>query len=266
MTSKIYEALVDHKIKIFKEHFSTQSKALFWDDKSKKLIHAGEYGRYREDLTSELLKQFTPKHIEFSTGFIVTPQDNVSTQCDLILYDKDFTPALSDGELNYFFPVDSVISVCEVKSDINTRADLENILIKLSNVKKLSHERSQESAPTDGRTFDYENGCNDVFTFVVCNKMEFKLNELPRIIDDLYIENNINHRYRHNLIYSLNDGLVIYKDISSNQLCSYPVFSGVNGITVHQQSSDKVDRMFLSQVYTALSFIQRVCVNLTAYL
>ncbi|HHF3114900.1 TPA: DUF6602 domain-containing protein [Vibrio diabolicus] len=266
MTSKIYKALVDHKIKGFKEHFSAQSKALFWDDSNQKLIHAGEYGRYREDLTSELLKQFTPKHIEFSTGFIVTPLDNVSSQCDLILYDKDFTPALPDGELNYFFPVDNVMSVGEVKSDINTRDELEAILVKLSQIKKLSNERSRESSPTDGRAFNYENECNDIFTFIVCNKIGFKLGKLSQEIDGFYKKNNINQRDRHNLIYSLEDGLVVYRDQASNSLCSYPTFSGVDCLTVHKPSSDEVDRMFVTQVYTALSFIQRVCVNLNAYL
>lgn len=266
MTSKIYKTLVNHKLKSFKTHFSDQSRDLFWDDSQNKLIHAGEYGRYREDLTSDLLKQFAPKHIEFSTGFIVTPKDSVSTQCDLILYDKDFTPALADSKLNYFFPVDNVFSVGEVKSDINTRADLEEILVKLSKIKQLSDERSRGSSPTDGRTFDYNDETNDIFTFIVCNKIKFKLDKIDSEIDDFYKKNNIAQRYKHNLIYSLEDGLLIYKEQQSNGLCSYPSFLGLDSVTVHKASSEKVDGLFVSQLYTSLSFIQRVCVNLPAYL
>lgn len=268
MTSDIYRNLVEHKMKAFRVHFQDQSKDLFWDSNKNKLIHSAEFGRYREELCAELLGQFTPKHISYSTGFVVTPQNRVSTQCDLVLFDKEMTPALDDGNLNYFYPVDNVIGVGEVKSNINSRKELEKILIKLSSTKALSADRSKESGALNGNEFHHELEANDIFTFIICNKISFDLSGLSDELDDMYSRNGIPRRYRHNLIYSLDDGLIAYKlGDKSGDICSFPILKNTNSIFFHKKGVGiEVDRVFLSALYTPLTYIQRLCVNLQDYL
>ena len=64
--------------------------------------HAGEDGRYVEDLVREYLQQFLPRDLEVLTGFILRPavktgdngrerkadQDQHSGQLDIIVYDS----------------------------------------------------------------------------------------------------------------------------------------------------------------------------------
>ena len=70
---------------------------------------------YRERIVSDLLKPFLPSRLAVGTGFIITHQNKQSTQCDLIIYDKENTPVIENGDQR-FFPVECVIGVVEVKN------------------------------------------------------------------------------------------------------------------------------------------------------
>ncbi|WP_444923345.1 DUF6602 domain-containing protein [Microbulbifer sp. DLAB2-AF] len=138
MSSEIFQALVKNKIEVLKRSFDT-SKEIFWDKKTKRLIHAGEYGEYgeyREKAVIDLLKLFIPQNFKISEGFIITSAGDVSTQCDIIIYDPSYCPKIADTEHQKFFPVECVVAIGEIKSEISGTSSLVEILEKLSKIKK----------------------------------------------------------------------------------------------------------------------------------
>lgn len=87
------------------------------------LQHAGEKGRIREILLRSLFRPLLPSDLGVGTGFVVGAAGAVSTQQDIILYDRStLPPALFDSELG-FFPIESVLRTIEVKS-VLTRNEL----------------------------------------------------------------------------------------------------------------------------------------------
>lgn len=86
------------------------------------LSHPGEKGRIREILLRALFRPLLPADIGVGTGFIIGAGGAVSTQQDIVLYDRSvLPPALFDEEMGVF-PIESVIYTIEVKSKITREA------------------------------------------------------------------------------------------------------------------------------------------------
>lgn len=265
MGSSIYKEIISSKFDVFYRRFCDDAEQLFWDSKQGKMIHNGEYGRYREDLCSIFLRQFTPQYLDSTTGFIVSSKDNHSTQCDLILYDKEYTPSITDSELNYFFPVECVHAVGEVKSTIRCQSDLSEILVKLSKVKKMSLDISDEVAPiTGGYNLHHPN--NDIFTFLICKKLDFNLDKIEPNISNGYDKADVEHRFRHNLIVSLDDGLFLYFD-NEDGLAAAPVWHDKElESRFLRKGLEDIKQGLPSVMFTHLAFKTRLCIDLSAYL
>jgi hypothetical protein len=75
------------------------------------LQHACEKGRIREILLRSLFRPLLPSDLGIGTGFVVGTAGVVSSQQDVVLYDRStLPPALFDSELG-FFPIESVLYV-----------------------------------------------------------------------------------------------------------------------------------------------------------
>ncbi|WP_437283689.1 DUF6602 domain-containing protein [Sorangium sp. So ce375] len=80
------------------------------------LQHSGEKGRIREILLRSMFRPLLPSDLGVGTGFVVGAAGEVSTQQDIVLYDRStLPPALFDPELG-IFPIESVLHTIEVKS------------------------------------------------------------------------------------------------------------------------------------------------------
>lgn len=55
MSSKIFEKIVERSIEQFVGHYSDDSSVIYKDEKDK-LIHPGEYGKYREESCKQLIR------------------------------------------------------------------------------------------------------------------------------------------------------------------------------------------------------------------
>ena len=93
------------------------------------LIHPGEFGRYRENICKEFFKNIVPSKYHFADGFIINAHGDISTQCDIILFDPQNTPLIMNDENQRFFSVETVVMVSEVKS-IMTNQQFADSLIK----------------------------------------------------------------------------------------------------------------------------------------
>jgi hypothetical protein len=97
--------------------------------------HAGEDGRYVEDLVREYLQQFLPRDLEVLTGFILRPavktgetgrerkddQDQHSGQLDVIIYDSAAYPVFQRFGNSVIVPPEGVIAVVSIKKHLNDR-------------------------------------------------------------------------------------------------------------------------------------------------
>ncbi|HMK25401.1 MAG TPA: DUF6602 domain-containing protein [Chitinophagaceae bacterium] len=205
--NKIITNLTIQNFKNFKDSFEN-TREVFWDQEKGKLIHPGEFGTYRETLAKKWLSIYIPEKFGLGNGFVITSKNRISTQCDIIIYDKLETPKIENVDSQKFYPIETVAGIIEVKSDINSTAELNDYLIKLSELKKMREDiedpnpyhRGGFKLPYNLEKIPFDN----IFTILICNKFNFELDVNKISYDAIPI------KYHHNLILSLNDGIINY--------------------------------------------------------
>ena len=211
--NQIFETLIKSKIEKFYSDYIDLSRQIFVNEEGK-LIHPGEFGTYREKIIKSLLQPFLPSRLDIGSGFIITAKDNISTQCDIVIYDKASTPVIETEEQR-FFPVECVVGVIEVKSNL-TKSTLKEALIKLTKIKKLKSDIGEcpyifkdfdSNAPFDPQ----KNPKDQMATFLICESiaMDFE-NEINTFFNEAY--KGIDKSLYHNMILSLNDGCFMYSE------------------------------------------------------
>lgn len=211
--NNIFLKLVEAKIEQFENDYINLSRQIFVDNNGK-MIHPGEFGTYREKIIGDFLKPFLPTRLAVGNGFIITSKDRISSQCDIIIYDKEHTPIIENGEQK-FFPVECVVGVIEAKSKL-TKSTLKEALIKLSKVKDLRNDIGNnpyifkdykgESA------FDPKLKVRDqMATFLICESIEIDIEkEINDVFSDIYKE--IDKSLFHNMILNIDNFCLLYFD------------------------------------------------------
>jgi len=200
MSSEIYKTILNRKIDNFIRMFSSDSNSIF-RDKTNKMIHPGEFGMYREACCRDILNLILNKDVSVSEGFIINSNDEVSTQCDVIIYNSNLSP-LVENDVAKIFPIEEVKGIGEIKSNLNKK-DFSNALIKLANNKKLQDYRKSDRKNKKIEVLPK----NDLISFLICNKF-IGFNPDNFDFEDLYC--NIPRKYWHNAILSLEDGEFTY--------------------------------------------------------
>ena len=249
--------------------FSFQSsKKIFWDDENKKLIHPREYGRFREEITKKWLKMYLPNQFDIGTGFIVAPDGYTSTECDLIIYDKYRTPKIESIADQFFFPIETVAGIIEVKSDIQSIGDLKEALAKLAKIKEVrSKLKYQKPYKNSHNIFSPQHYPHDnIFTALICNEFQFDIkNYLGKFYDGTKAQ------YKHNFVLSLNDGLLCYKAPNINTLFELPFLTNVlheDHIELMEFNNEipKCIKLFLSRITSALNHTALLDIDMILYL
>lgn len=156
-------------------------------------IHPDEVGKSKEIKISRQLELVLPNGVGVGRGFVFDSFGHVSSQCDIIIYEKNIVPVfVCDDNVEYsYFPCEGVIAVGEIKSTLNND-ELNSSLEKLEKIKKLvrrcpnkqSYRKLLNSftfAGTKDQQFDPANKYFDnIFTFIFCRK---NLVAVERIID-----------------------------------------------------------------------------------
>lgn len=220
MNTNIFEKILNKKISNFVSEFSYDSKDFFNNNESQ-LIHPGEFGIYREKIVKDLLKCILPQRLEIGTGFLINKEGKISTQCDIIIYDKNICPNI-ENHGQTFFPIECVVAIGEIKSDLTTTKFKES-LKKLQKNKKIREAISSNPKVSYRKAYNSiidVKKCNEdsIVTFLICNKID-EINNPIKTIKNAY---NINDYSKHNLILSIEDGTFMY--IYNNNPISYPLF------------------------------------------
>ena len=216
--NNIYKTLLYEKIEHFIYSFKEASRELFFDEEKARLIHAGEFGRLREVVSKDFVRFTIPIRLDIGTGFIMNHIGDVSTQVDLVVYDKNATPLVQDSEKQYFYPVETVCAAGEIKS-VLSKSELKKALNKLARIKEI-RERIAETDTQIIRTnpqrslpakFDPKiNDSDRMLTFLICERFDFATNNLTNELNSFY-ESGIEPRNKHNMILSIDDGLLLYR-------------------------------------------------------
>ncbi len=226
MGNKIFESILTEKIDIFKTAFEKTSTDLFWDEDNKKLIHPGEYGMYREEICKEFLRIVTPHRLDIGNGFLINSQNEISTQCDIIIYDSRNTARIENSTRQRFFPVETTVGIGEIKSTLS-KYEFGLALNKLAQNKSL-REKIQNPASAIGKSFSSFSPTSvhtdALFSFLICKKLDFDTKNLAFEINEFYNE-EIKDYQKHNLILSLEDGICAYYD-DRGKTIMYPYMSG----------------------------------------
>ncbi len=105
-----------------------------------RLKHPGLTGEVRELVVQDLLQPILPQAFAVGSGKIVDAQNHMSAQTDVVLYNRQYLPALMDsGSDNRrgVFPVESVVLVMEVKSQ-STSSTMRDAIKKAKQLHTLS--------------------------------------------------------------------------------------------------------------------------------
>ncbi len=262
MANRVFDQVLAEQIDIFKNAFSSVSRAVFYDETTGEAVHSGEFGMYRESVCREFLRFFVPDRLDITHGFLINAQDEISSQCDIVLYDSNSTPLILSESRQRFFPVETVCAVGEVKSKVS-QSDLREALDKLAKTKQMRDYITEPTVVWQRESLPYSPDWNvndQIFTFLVCEKLDFKFENLA--LDELY-EGSLLHKHRHNIILSLQDGLLGYwVDIvgMQEQIAPYPVLFPEKGIRkelkdgVVESNSENVHlRYFAHFLFLAMS-------------
>ena len=198
MGNSYFTTVADEKIENFIYSFTTTAKKLYMDSNGI-LRHSAEYGFYRERACIELFKMFIPSNYGISSGFVINKHDEISSQCDIIIYDKNKMPSVSTGK-NKIFLAEAVSGVVEVKSSI-TSTELKEALHKLSKIKKYKHQQVRNVPHTP---------LSDMFSAVVMYDYKSSIDNLTTFIDELVYDSSTNPRNKHNVIIDLKNGIIGY--------------------------------------------------------
>lgn len=220
----------------FRDDYVELSRSIFHSEEARnKLYHSGEFGRYREQLVRGLLASFLPARLSIGDGFVLTPDGNRSTQCDVVLYDREQTPHIEAAGGRCFYPLETCAAVGEAKSDL-TFGELKKALEKLMAVKRLrttmrmsmypvapvdevialSNVLGQDASEGPAEYFrPLQLESHNLVTFLVCESIEWPAGQAPhdqdfgKALNDLYDSKNEPH-LRHNFILSVEQGLLSY--------------------------------------------------------
>jgi hypothetical protein len=105
MRSKSYSAM----IKSIFETSNSQIRSI--------LTHPGEKGRVVEHLLADILQKFTPERFGIGTGFIIDKDDWMSSQIDMVVYDRFCGVPFRLTQFVGLFPIEIVSAVIEIKSN-----------------------------------------------------------------------------------------------------------------------------------------------------
>ena len=114
---------------------------LEFSELSREISHPLRSGEARENTLKRLLEKYLPQRAGIDQGFVIDARGRESKQIDIVIYDKTVATIFDVNGVKYF-PCEIVLAVGEVKSDVNSRKDLEDALTKIKSVKEL--DRSNE--------------------------------------------------------------------------------------------------------------------------
>ncbi len=132
-----------------RDAFATEQECLLSKLKSsRRIAHAGDRGEVNEQHFIDFLRKYLPNRYTVEKAIVIDSNGAVSDSIDVVVFDRQYTPALLDNDKHRYVPAEAVYAVFECKPTIN-KALLEYAADKAASVRKL-HRTSVEIHTANG--------------------------------------------------------------------------------------------------------------------
>jgi hypothetical protein len=101
------------------------------------ITHPPSMGANRENSVRLFLREFLPSAVNIGTGFIINDEQQISNQCDIIIYDDTIIPPLYRDEDIVVVRHTTVAMVIEVKTTLG-KSELNDALLNISSAKTVA--------------------------------------------------------------------------------------------------------------------------------
>ena len=228
---------------------------------SSEINHNGNKGTYRENALKDFLKKGKlPRRYGVGSGEIIGRAENVSKQCDLIIYDQLDGISLVYDEDIQVYPIESVFGVIEVKSSLS-KEELIKSLENIKSTKKLAPNEyvTEESNSPLSISYARPKPFGIVFAYSLAG------NSLESLVKNLkeWEEKNESNHYT-NLVVVLNEGIIYHYANEIKHVYTNDGMSNINGISYLAYKKDTLFH-FYSILLELCTKMKLGSVNLESY-
>ena len=179
---------------------------------SSQVKHRPSKGSIRErEVIKEYLEKYLPGNIGISNGECISTDGTVSSECDIILYEKNTTPYLVHKDGYQVFPIECVYGVIEVKSKLN-KNELKDSIAKIKKIKSMSKVAYEEqkgpviqSTNLYGKKWSFFPTIGIIFAFDSIKLETLKKHFVP-MQENIALEKQIDS------LWVLNKGMIIHRN------------------------------------------------------
>ena len=213
--------------------------------KARNIKHPRHLGDFLEDEVSKIIKDLMPQRYDISKGFVLNDFSGISQEQDLLIIDRNLGSPICKTDQVGYYPIESIISSIEVKSNLNL-SELRKCLVSCASLKKLSFPAFEYDDIEEKRVF------YGIFAYTSSCKASSFEKELTNSIK------SIPESLRPNMIYILDQGLYfptkencIYLDLETIQTTQedYKIIPNSANVTTESQNfilffSNLIDHAF----------------------
>ena len=131
---------------IFRE---SSEKLLSEFRKASRIKHPGGMGSLREEAFKDFLREHLPGRYAIGQGEVITPENRVSGQLDVVIYDSTHCPTLIKSPSHSVYPIESVYGALSIKSHLDS-AELQEAYNNITSLKSIIIKRGFTQASTEG--------------------------------------------------------------------------------------------------------------------
>ncbi|MFK8258404.1 DUF6602 domain-containing protein [Erwinia sp. AnSW2-5] len=132
--------------KIF-EAISVELSAKF--QKTMQIKHNGGKGDNRENAFVDFLKEYLPNKYGIGRGEVISPENEISGELDIVIFDKDHCPLFLKSDSHSLYPRESVFGAISMKSHLDS-AELKDAYNNIASLKKIISTQGFTNSLTPG--------------------------------------------------------------------------------------------------------------------
>lgn len=257
-----------------KEYVKDLGKELVFEfTKSKLATQTVAIGSNKESSVVNKLENILPAGVGIGSGFIFDSYGNVSNQCDIILYEKDFCIkcCINGNEKDTYYNCESVIAVGEIKSMLGVN-ELKDAFLKFKNLNNLQRFKSEKDTGSNrvylskmglSQNFNNEpierNEYDRIYKFILCEKVCVSYDTIIKNAKETF---SCKDEY-FNTILDLNGNHFLY--LNHRKLTLSPYFADLI-INVHDTNSEETFNRFIFHLIHFIMTGFTVPLNYSTYL
>lgn len=103
--------------------------------------HMGEKGRLAEEIIKNILVDILPSRFSIGTGVIISADNQVSNQVDIVIYDRLYNAPMISNLSACVYPIECVYAFIEVKTTLNV-TNLKDSFESVRKIRKMGKKKS----------------------------------------------------------------------------------------------------------------------------